>query len=58
MTKQELQNKLNELCSLPAETKWLEFKAARTNFTFKELGQYFSALSNEACLKNKGWGFL
>jgi len=58
MTTQDLQNKLNELLSLPAETEVVEFKEARNNFDFKDLGKYFSALSNEANLKGKSYAWL
>ena len=51
MTEAELKIKLDELLSLPAETEVVEFKEAKNNFDFKELGKYFSALSNEANLK-------
>ncbi len=58
MTQEELKNLLNELRGLPSETEWVEFKEAKTSFSFKELGQYFSALSNEANLKNQPYGWL
>jgi ATP-dependent DNA helicase RecG len=58
MTKEELNRLLNELRMLPSETEWVEFKAAKTIFSFKKLGQYFSALSNEANLKQKQQGWL
>ncbi len=58
MTKEELYKLLNELRMLPSETEWVEFKAAKTTFSFKNLGQYFSALSNEANLKQKQQGWL
>ena len=51
MTPQALKERLDELMALPAETEWVEFKAARTSFHFDDLGRYFSALSNEANLK-------
>jgi ATP-dependent DNA helicase RecG len=51
MTKQELQNILEHLLSLSGENEVIEFKEAKNNFDFKELGKYFSALSNEANLK-------
>lgn len=38
---------------LPSETELVEFKEAKNNFDFDKLGKYFSALSNEAALKNK-----
>ena len=31
----------------------MEFKEAATNYSFKEIGEYFSALSNEAILRDK-----
>ena len=39
-------DKLDHLLSLPHETEWLEWKQAKRNFHFDELGKYFSALSN------------
>jgi ATP-dependent DNA helicase RecG len=33
------------------ESEVVEFKEAQQNFSFEDLGQYFSALSNEANLK-------
>ncbi|MDR2345559.1 MAG: putative DNA binding domain-containing protein [Planctomycetaceae bacterium] len=44
-------NKLNQLLQTPFETEIIEFKRASLDFDFKKLGRYFSALSNEACLK-------
>lgn len=44
---------LDELLGLPVETEWLEFKEAKTDYHFDKLGQYFSALANEANLA--GW---
>lgn len=58
MKREELIRLLNELLALPSETEWVEFKAAKTTFSFKKLGQYFSALSNEANLKQKPQGWL
>jgi len=58
MTHFEPQAKLRELIELPAETEWVEFKEAKNNFDFNELGRYFSALSNEANLKGKPAGWL
>src|SRR3990170_8921664 len=58
MTKQELLNKLNELRSLPAETEVFEFKEAKNNFDFAKMGEYFSALSNEANLKGRPFAWL
>lgn len=36
----------------------VEFKTAESGFSFKEIGQYFSALSNEANLRGKKEGWL
>lgn len=58
MTQSELLNKLNELLSLPGETELVEFKEARNDYSFEKLGKYFSALSNEANLKNKNCSWL
>lgn len=35
------------------EDEVVEFKEATTNYSFKDIGKYFSALSNEANLRNK-----
>lgn len=58
MTESELKNKLDELLALPAETEWVEFKKAERNIDFRKLGKYFSALSNEANLKNQSCAWL
>jgi len=50
--------KLHELMDLPAETEWVEFKEAKNNFDFDDLGRYFSALSNEANLNGQPNGWL
>lgn len=42
----------------PFETEVVEFKEARTNYSFKEIGRYFSALSNEALLRGKSDAWL
>src|SRR6185437_7454660 len=43
---------------LPAETEWVEFKEAKNNYDFDDLGKYFSSLSNEANLKGQSFGWL
>lgn len=58
MTPYELQAKLTEFLSLPAETEWVEFKEAKNNYDFDDLGKYFSSLSNEANLKGQPFGWL
>lgn len=49
---------LSELLKLSKETEWVEFKEAKNDFDFNRLGKYFSALSNEANLKNQPFGWL
>lgn len=58
MTPAELQTKLAELLALPAEIEWVEFKEAKNNYDFDDLGKYFSALSNEANLKRQPFAWL
>ncbi len=57
-TENELKQKLTEFRRMPSEMEWLEFKEAKANYSFDELGKYFSALSNEANLKGKHSGWL
>lgn len=58
MNTARLHKKLEDLMLLPAETEWVEFKEAKTTFDTEKLGQYFSALSNEANLKSQPAGWL
>lgn len=58
MTSEELTCLLDMLLRLPAETEVVEFKKAERNFDDRDLGQYFSALSNEANLKGKSSAWL
>lgn len=51
MTDYDLKEILRHLLSLPAESELVEFKEAKTTFDSDKLGEYFSALSNEANLK-------
>lgn len=48
---------LREQMAMPTEFEWLEFKEAKSNLHFDELGRYFCALSNEAnlCKKPSSW---
>ena len=41
-----------------AENEVVEFKKAETNFDVDELGKYFSALSNEANLREREFGWI
>jgi ATP-dependent DNA helicase RecG len=54
----ELRTKLDELRKLSKETEWIEFKKAENSFHSDKLGEYFSALSNEANLKGKDSAWL
>jgi ATP-dependent DNA helicase RecG len=58
MNEQELKEKLDELRTLPHETEWVEFKEAKNNYDFDDIGRYFSAISNEANLKGVSHGWL
>jgi ATP-dependent DNA helicase RecG len=58
MNNKQLNNLINELLLLPAETECLEFKEAKNSYDFNKLGKYFSALSNEANLKNRDCAWL
>uniref|UniRef100_A0A7C4PP55 Transcriptional regulator n=1 Tax=Anaerolinea thermolimosa TaxID=229919 RepID=A0A7C4PP55_9CHLR len=50
---------LEALLTLGKETEWVERKTVKgENYCFDELGQYFSALSNEALLHDKKSGWL
>ena len=57
-SEKELKHRLIEYRLMPVETEWLEFKQAKGNFSFEDLGKYFSALSNEANLKRQQSGWL
>lgn len=58
MTSNTLTHILDKLLNLPSETEVVEFKKAVNGFGDQELGQYFSALSNEANLKDKPCAWL
>lgn len=47
---------VRELCKLPEETEWVEFK--RNNSNGEEIGEYISALSNAAALAGKANAYL
>ena len=58
MTDAELLALLDDLCRLPHETEWVEFKEAKRGYDFRKLGEYVSALANEANLKDQCYGWL
>ncbi|MYD93817.1 MAG: transcriptional regulator [Chloroflexi bacterium] len=47
---------VRELCALPAETEWVEFKVNQSNP--QVIGEYLSALANGAALNGKPAGYL
>ncbi len=47
---------VRELCKLPHETEWLEFKA--DNADPQEIGEYLSALANAAAYSGKAFAYL
>ena len=56
MSIQDLITFFDRLRALPAESEWLEFK--RNHADPQEIGEYLSALANEACLCNQPRGHL
>ena len=56
-TKKELTEILKVLIS-NAENECVEFKKAKNEFSMDKLGKYFSAISNEATLRNKQFGWI
>ena len=56
-TYEELYDILNELLKYP-ENEYIEFKRVDNDFDIDKLGKYFSAISNEATLKNKQYGWI
>ncbi|HAD78712.1 MAG TPA: transcriptional regulator, partial [Flavobacteriaceae bacterium] len=53
-----IENILDDLLALSSENEVVEFKEAKNQYDFTKLGKYFSAISNEANLKNKPFGWL
>lgn len=49
---------LETLLSLSSENEVVEFKEAKNNYDFSKLGRYFSAISNEANLCGRPYGWL
>jgi len=47
---------VRELCKLPEETEWVEFKVDNDNPS--EIGEYLSALANSAALAGKAFAYL
>lgn len=51
LSTEQLANLLRELCKLPKETEWIEFKL--NNDDPQMIGEYISALANSAALLGK-----
>jgi predicted HTH transcriptional regulator len=51
-----LMSLVRELCKLPQETEWVEFKV--NNVEPQEIGEYVSALANSATLAGKAFAYL
>ena len=58
MNNDELKSKIAQLINQSNENEVIEFKEAKNKFEFEKLGQYFSALCNEANLKHKSEAWL
>lgn len=58
MTNTEIKYILEQLLRLENENEVVEFKEAKNTFDFTKLGKYFSALSNEANLKQEPFAWL
>ncbi|WP_310594104.1 RNA-binding domain-containing protein [Flavobacterium sp.] len=58
MNEEQLIKLLDHFVALTSENECVEFKEAKTTYDFTKLGKYFSALSNEANLKNKDYAWL
>lgn len=51
-TDEQLIDKIKDMIEI-FEDEVVEFKEARTNYSFKDIGKYFSALGNEANIRGK-----
>lgn len=58
MNEKQLENKLRSLLAVETENEIIEFKEAKNQFDFDKLGKYFSALTNEANIRNKEYAWL
>lgn len=55
-TQEYLVGVVGELCKLPTETEWVEFKENYNDPV--EIGEYISALSNAAALAGRSCGYM
>ena len=51
-TEQQLVDKIRKMIA-DFEDEVVEFKESCTNYSFKDIGKYFSALGNEANIRDK-----
>jgi ATP-dependent DNA helicase RecG len=58
MDNDTLHGLLEELTVLPAETEWVEFKLNKGSITNEQIGEYISAMSNGATIRNKPFGYI
>jgi len=58
MRPEDLYSLLEELVAYPVETEWIEFKLGAGSITNDQIGEYISAMSNGATIKNKAFGYL
>ena len=58
MNENQLYSLLEEFINLPEETAWVEFKLGAGSITNDQIGEYISAMSNGATIKNKAFGYL
>lgn len=58
MRTEDLHSLLEELVVFPKETEWIEFKFGKGSITNEQIGEYISAMSNGATIKNKPFGYL
>jgi len=57
MTNEEIIKLIDEQRALPKENEWVEFKTGNATSNDR-LGQYFSAISNAACIAHQAFGYL
>ncbi len=57
LDKRQQEETFNEL-RYRKEKEWFEFKEAKNDYPFEDLGKYFSAISNEANLKRIQYGWI
>src|ERR1035437_6858418 len=58
MIEKDLHILLEELCHLPREQQWVEFKLNKGSITNEDIGEYISAMSNGATIANKQFGYM